>query len=921
MTEPTKITKRFSWKKVDPRVMRAMLDCAYREQGREDELKKIHQLGPDGLASNAKRALGEPPRPKVFTPAMAKELRATWLPLCSADALRQLTLLVQAGLGEPERSVSLRNRAERLSFLDGRRNTANLRANMRSVFLAAHKADHRITPKERGPLGDPAGPIPLQGRGEPNMRTPYDHQDEAWRQLGRLAGAGRSGQFCGRVVLPTGSGKTDTAAVWLLEQLAADPDLRVLWITHQHELIGQALTRFQQLATHQPSSFSRVARRIHAGGSAVSTLAAQDLDVVAITIQTLGKVPDRPGNVLERFLERPTIVVVDEAHHAGSPTYDETLDRISGAATVRAIIGLTATPYPTSMYAKQRFATRFPVPVIERTSADLIEQQILARPVLHIVETGTSVTLSPEERRKAVASDLPPEALRRLDQDSRNSLIIDTWAQHSDDWGKTLVFATSIDHANALGARFATSKVPSRVLHSEIDASTESVLAWFRALDRPGVLISVGMLTEGVDLPDARTAFLARPTVSRVLMQQMIGRVLRGPKAGGERDANVVYLRDQWEHFGDVLEPGEVVEQPTVVRRGPGGEERPLPPIISDDDGNAIPSDAAYQAGRQLDAGRQGAVLDDGDPGNDRSLDPILTTSSLCGFYQLPDRTVPVFDHQRDGYAELLSNAAAYDLKGTPFLSYFQEQPPPYPTQRTLRELVDYTREFDEEPEFIDLNAHIGPAVAADRVETAGKLDVADRSRLVAEIYDTSIARHVYPTLAHFRQAVDAELFERLEIVRRRSPESPLIESPPGAKKLPRVERDLDPIVHLAVTEARRILPPEHRVRLDNPPEVKWTSKVNKTTLGHWSINLTGRNSGRQIIRINTLLQTRSSAVPDEMIAYLVYHELLHHLLPGQGHDAEFRLLESLWPEATELNLAFDTLHERWDNRPESYNR
>lgn len=52
---------------------------------------------------------------------------------------------------------------------------------------------------------------------------------------------------------------------------------------------------------------------------------------------------------------------------------------------------------------------------------------------------------------------------------------------------------------------------------------------------------------------------------------------------------------------------------------------------------------------------------------------------------------------------------------------------------------------------------------------------------------------------------------------------------------------------------------------------------------------------------------------------YIVYHELLHHLLPNQGHDAEFRDLEAAWPNAVDLNLAFDTLHERWDLASERY--
>lgn len=44
------------------------------------------------------------------------------------------------------------------------------------------------------------------------------------------------------------------------------------------------------------------------------------------------------------------------------------------------------------------------------------------------------------------------------------------------------------------------------------------------------------------------------------------------------------------------------------------------------------------------------------------------------------------------------------------------------------------------------------------------------------------------------------------------------------------------------------------------------------------------------------------------MRAYPRYHELLHHLPAGQGHDAEFRDLEARWTAAEHLDFLFDTL-------------
>ncbi|KXB57709.1 hypothetical protein HMPREF1866_01326, partial [Lachnoanaerobaculum saburreum] len=58
------------------------------------------------------------------------------------------------------------------------------------------------------------------------------------------------------------------------------------------------------------------------------------------------------------------------------------------------------------------------------------------------------------------------------------------------------------------------------------------------------------VITEGVDLPKTKTVFLARPTVSSILMTQMVGRALRGTAAGGTSSAYIVSFIDHWnEHI------------------------------------------------------------------------------------------------------------------------------------------------------------------------------------------------------------------------------------------------------------------------------------------------------------------------------------------------------------------------------------
>jgi hypothetical protein len=87
---------------------------------------------------------------------------------------------------------------------------------------------------------------------------------------------------------------------------------------------------------------------------------------------------------------------------------------------------------------------------------------------------------------------------------------------------------------------------------------------------KEGVLVNIRMLTEGVDIPDVKTVMLTRQTTSSILMTQMVGRALRGEKAGGgsgKDSANVVLFIDNWKGLIDVwAHPGEGLEDAHVVR-------------------------------------------------------------------------------------------------------------------------------------------------------------------------------------------------------------------------------------------------------------------------------------------------------------------------------------------------------------------
>ena len=99
------------------------------------------------------------------------------------------------------------------------------------------------------------------------------------------------------------------------------------------------------------------------------------------------------------------------------------------------------------------------------------------------------------------------------------------------------------------------------------------------------------------------------------------------------------------------------------------------------------------------------------------------------------------------------------------------------------------------------------------------------------------------------------------------------------------------------------------------PPPLRWTFRPIPSAWAYWTKTTSGKAAGKAVIRLNLALQAPRSVVSDELLEYLVFHELLHDLLPGQGHDAEFRRLEGLWPGADTLDYQLDALQERYTLR------
>ena len=406
-----------------------------------------------------------------------------------------------------------------------------------------------------------------------NTRTPYDHQKKAMEALDKM---NQEASYSTLVVLPTGGGKTYTASMWLLKN-AIDKRKKILWIAHRQMFLDQAAESFQKFAyTEVVPHISSFCFRIVSGASShdrTSDIRPGD-NLLIVSKDSIGRNIDR----LDQWLkgEKELYLIVDEAHHSTAKTYRKVIDYVKAKVPNLKLIGLTATPFRTAEEEQGLLAKIYTDGISDGRVVhgdvgityqiglkELINRQILAKPIFESFYTdeeyGDSLGVDAWESIQHL-DVLPDEVAQQMaDSAARNKLIVETYKAKQNDYGQTILFAVNVVHAIQLTSLFKKAGIKADFIVSSVkDAITGVTISREdneRKLEdyRNGklqVLINVNILTEGVDLPKTKTVFLARPTVSSILMTQMVGRALRGTAAGGTASAYIVSFVDHWnEHI------------------------------------------------------------------------------------------------------------------------------------------------------------------------------------------------------------------------------------------------------------------------------------------------------------------------------------------------------------------------------------
>ena len=326
--------------------------------------------------------------------------------------------------------------------------------------------------------------------------------------------------------MPTGTGKTVVLASLVQQFLdksleRRDQHCQVLIVAHRIELteqMGEHLKRYG------------IEYGVIAGGR--KTKEAEP--VIVASIQTLSSKLSSLSSLLS-----PSLIIIDEAHHAVAKTYRQLWDVWPEAR----FLGLTATPYRLS---GEGFTDLFDVLVDSWSMKRFIaEGWLSAFDYYSIRPDSDDQKLIDNLKKRGADGDFQMKELHdTLDVTPCIERLFESFEQFAFDM-KGIVYAIDIAHAEHIAEYYREQGVNALALSSKTDMKerkeaveafrASSVIVHHQLLkDKPiQVLVSVDLFSEGFDCPDVEFIQIARPTLSLAKYLQMIGRGLR-PNKGKE---------------------------------------------------------------------------------------------------------------------------------------------------------------------------------------------------------------------------------------------------------------------------------------------------------------------------------------------------------------------------------------------------
>ena len=307
------------------------------------------------------------------------------------------------------------------------------------------------------------------------------------------------------IVMPTGTGKTI-----VFSELINKASGRVMVIAHREELIHQAARKVQAVCGFHPS-IEMAELKDHGGMFASKCVVA--------SVQTLNASKD---GVHRRNKFNPHefgLLVIDEAHHAVAKSYLNTIKYFQRNPNIK-VCGVSATPDRADKLALGRV---FESVAYNYEVYDAIQDGWLVPVVTNQVIVDS---LDFSHVRKTAGDFNQGDLAKVVELESSLHGIASPCVEIAGN-RKTLVFATTVSQAHDLCAIINRHGKRAVFVHGKTPKDERREIIRRYKTGEYQFLCNVGIATEGFDDPEIEVVAIARPTCSRALMCQMVGRGTR----------------------------------------------------------------------------------------------------------------------------------------------------------------------------------------------------------------------------------------------------------------------------------------------------------------------------------------------------------------------------------------------------------
>lgn len=332
------------------------------------------------------------------------------------------------------------------------------------------------------------------------------YQQEAVR---RVFEHWESGKRRVALVLPTGAGKTVTFTAVIRRFLDEHGGGKVLMLAHRSELLDQAAGAIRRWAPDLRVGL------VQAGMNQVSA------DVIVASQQTLAR-----SSRLARMPE-VGLVVVDECHRSSGPSYMRVLEGL-GCMTADGprTLGVTATFTREDSRRLTDFYESVPY------SLDILDLILHDPPYLvtprfkRVLVEGLDLSGVPISRN-AEGTDLSgSELAEAMERAGAPGIVAAAYRRYAAD-RSGMIFCPSVESAHTVAEAVRDVGITAATLSGKTPKTERrKILDAYRA-GKIQVITNAMLLGEGVDAPITSCVVVARPTMSKILFRQMVGRGLR----------------------------------------------------------------------------------------------------------------------------------------------------------------------------------------------------------------------------------------------------------------------------------------------------------------------------------------------------------------------------------------------------------